>query len=87
MTRNGLFTPLTGQVTMTKIYNLQTPQSVIPKQWHRSYPPSSVSGTGWMLDALDDLAAFARDRNLPEIADRVQEARREITPYLEYQDS
>ena len=41
---------------MTKIYNLQTPQSVIPKQWHRSYPPSSVSGTGWMLDALDDLA-------------------------------
>jgi hypothetical protein len=39
-----------------------------------------------MLDALDDLAAFARDRDLPEIADRVQEARREITPYLEYQD-
>lgn len=52
-------------------------------QWHRSYPPASIGGVKWMLDALEDLVLFAEDRNLDDVAMELKTARNAITPILE----
>ncbi len=58
--------------------------STNPKpQWHRSYPPTTIGGVKWMLDALEDLVLFAEDREMDEVATELRTARSAITPILE----
>lgn len=65
------------------------PSNVIPfrpvsqtPQWQRPFPAGSVEGTAWMIDVLDDLLAFASDRNLPQVHRSLRNARDQIAHSL-----
>ncbi|MGI1661756.1 hypothetical protein ACRDNQ_05910 [Palleronia sp. KMU-117] len=48
------------------------------RSWERSFPRSTIEGARWMIDVLDDLIAFSKDRELFQIAADLQEARDKV---------
>jgi len=47
------------------------------------YPATSVQGTGWMLDALDDLASCASYFRMPDVARELRDMRINLTDRLQ----
>lgn len=43
--------------------------------WERSFPDGSVKGLTWVLDVLDDLAAFADDRGETALKAELEQTR------------
>ena len=61
------------------------PRDVEPrKSWERSFPQATIEGCMWMLDVLEDLIAFANDRELVRIGADLQEARDKVRSKLLY---
>ena len=54
------------------------------KSWERSFPKATIEGYMWMLDVLEDLIAFANDRELIRIGADLQEARDKVRSKLLY---
>ena len=52
------------------------------RSWERSFPEGSVEGTGWMLDVLDDLIAYARHHGHPALALELVQARQKVSLLL-----
>jgi len=51
--------------------------------WERSFPQGTVEGVTWILDVLDDLAAFSECRDLPEVLHQLVAARQTIAAQLQ----
>lgn len=60
------------------------PEPDAKKSWERSFPKVTVEGCMWMLDVLEDLIAFANDRELVRISVDLQEARDKVRSKLLY---
>jgi hypothetical protein len=54
------------------------PETEERKPWERSFPKVTIEGCMWMLDVLEDLIAFANDRELVRIGADLQEARDKV---------
>ncbi|SNY48663.1 hypothetical protein SAMN06297129_1531 [Pseudooceanicola antarcticus] len=50
--------------------------------WTRSFPEGSVEGSGWMLDVLEDLHAYARHHQLNDAEDLLADTRRKLARML-----
>ncbi|MCB1388290.1 MAG: hypothetical protein KDK12_03940 [Rhodobacteraceae bacterium] len=52
--------------------------------WERSFPKCAALGSDWVLDVLDDLSAYADDRQLTAFAARLAGVRAEIRSLLRF---
>lgn len=58
------------------------PAATAAQSWDRSFPAETVDGFRWVLDVLDDLAAFTGSNGLPEIAEDIEQMRGRVADRL-----
>lgn len=62
---------------------IQRSRKVASTSWERSLPTGTTSDAAWIVDVLDDLAAFAEFNGLPDVQEELAQVKEKVRVLLD----